>query len=177
MRLNDVVLHEKLKFLTTHPTDQYHAIILEDLTIWLDIFNIASFFHGRTPTKREYYECERIELTYPSPEWSPNSDLYAEEESKCVDKEGYAHKFRGARCSSSIIHDDGEFIRCINTLAILQTGEVRETISGVKSDKFKMNSDFLCNNWGIGNGIAGNTIKATTHLRAQTINHPNIERQ
>jgi hypothetical protein len=81
MRLNGVVLNERKKFLATHPTDQDHAIILEDLTISLDIYNVASFFHGRTPTRNEYDECERIELTYSSPEWSPNSDLYAEEES------------------------------------------------------------------------------------------------
>jgi hypothetical protein len=47
---------QQLKFLTAHPTDQDHAIILEDLTILLDIFNIASFFHGCTPAKREYNE-------------------------------------------------------------------------------------------------------------------------
>jgi hypothetical protein len=109
MRLNDVVLNERPKFLTTHPTDQDHAIVLEDLTISLDIFNVASFFHGRTPTKKEYEESERIELTYPSPEWSPNSDIYAEEESKCIDEEGYTRKFR-TRQTSSVIHDDGEFI-------------------------------------------------------------------
>jgi hypothetical protein len=63
MRLNDVVLNEQLKNLTTHPTDLDHPIVLEDLTISLDIFNVASFFHGRTPTRKEYDECERIELT------------------------------------------------------------------------------------------------------------------
>jgi hypothetical protein len=85
MMLNDVVLNEGPKLLTTHPTDQDHSIILKDLYISLDILNFASFFHGRTPTKKEYNECERIEVTYPSPEWSPNRTLYAEEESKCVD--------------------------------------------------------------------------------------------
>jgi hypothetical protein len=81
MRLNDVVLNKRPKFLTMHPTDQDHTIILEDLMISLEIFYVASFFHGRTPTRKEYDECEWIELTYPSPEWSPNSDLFAEEES------------------------------------------------------------------------------------------------
>jgi hypothetical protein len=89
MRLNDVVLNERPKFFTKHPTDLYHAIILEDLTISLYIFNVACFFHGRTATRTEYDKCERIDLTYPSPEWSPNSELYAEEESKCEDEEGY----------------------------------------------------------------------------------------
>jgi hypothetical protein len=154
MRLNSVVLNERPKFPTAHPTDQYHAIILGDLTISLDFFTVASFFHGRTPTRKEYNECKRIELTYPLPEWSPNSHLYAEEESKCVDEEGYARKFKGTRQTSSIIYDDGEFIRCINELTISKPDEVRETVSGINSDKFKMNTDVLCTIWGIGKNIA-----------------------
>jgi hypothetical protein len=136
IRLNDLVLNERPKFLTAHPTDQDHAIILEDLNILLDIFNVASFLHGRTPTKKEYEECERIELTYPLPEWSPNSDLYADEESKCVEEEGYARKFKGAGRTSSIFHDNGAFIRCINTLAILQADKARQSIFGINLDKF-----------------------------------------
>jgi hypothetical protein len=119
MRLNDVVLNKRPKFLTTHPTDQDHEIIMEDLKISLDIFNISSFFLGRAPTKKDYHECERFELAYPSPEWSPNSDLYAEEESKCEDKEGYACKFREERQTSSIIHDYGVLIRCIKRIGNL----------------------------------------------------------
>jgi hypothetical protein len=176
MRLNDVVLNEQPKFLTTHPTDQDHAIILEDLTISLNIFNVASFFHGRTPTRKEYKECKRIELTYPSPEWITNSDVYAEEESKCLDEEGNARKFKGTRRTSSVVHDDGEFIRSINALTISHD-EIRETVSGINSEKFKLNADVICTSWGIGKNIAENTIKATTHFRVQTVRHPNVERQ
>jgi hypothetical protein len=63
MRLNDIILNEQPKF----PIDHDHAIILQDLTISLDIFNVASFFHGKTPTQKQYDECKRIELAYPSP--------------------------------------------------------------------------------------------------------------
>jgi hypothetical protein len=83
MRLNDVVLNERPKFLTTHLTDKDHSIALEDLTIALDIHKVLSFFHGPTPNQEEYNGYDRIELTYPFPEWSPNTKLYAEEESKC----------------------------------------------------------------------------------------------
>jgi hypothetical protein len=146
------------------------------LTISLDIFNVASFFHGRTPTRKEYKECERIELTYPSPEWSTNSELYAEEETKCVDEEGYARKFKATRRTSSLVHDDGGFIRSINALTISQD-DIRETVSAINSEKFKLNPDVLCTNWGIGPNIAENTIKATTHLRVQTDSQPNVERR
>jgi hypothetical protein len=37
MKLNDVVLNEPPKFLTTYPSDQDLAIVLEDITISLDI--------------------------------------------------------------------------------------------------------------------------------------------
>jgi transposase InsO family protein len=179
VRLNDVVINERPKFLTKHPTDEDHAIILDDLIIALDIHKVSSFFHGRTPTQQEYDECDRIELTYPFPEWSPNTELYAEEESKCIDDEGYARKFKPSRQTSSVLHDEGEFIRCINALSITPTLEQcrSESISALNSDKYKLNADILCNNWGIGKTIAENTIKATTHLRVQTVNHPNVERR
>jgi hypothetical protein len=106
MRLNDVVMNKRPKLLTAHPIDRDHEIILEDLTILLAIYNDASFFHGLTPTNKEYEECERIELTYPSPKWSPNSKLYAKEETKCVDKEGYGCKFKGTQRASSMVQDD-----------------------------------------------------------------------
>jgi hypothetical protein len=50
-------------------------------------------------------------------------------------------------------------------------------ISLINSDKFKLSADIVCNKWGIGKTIAENTIKATTNLRVQTINHPNVERR
>jgi hypothetical protein len=68
LRLNDVVLNELPKFLTAHLADQDHAIVSGGLTIALDIYNVSSFFHGRTPIQKDYNECDRIELTYPFPE-------------------------------------------------------------------------------------------------------------
>jgi hypothetical protein len=51
MRLDGIVLNERPKFLTTHPADLEHSIVLEESTISLDIFNVAYLFHGRTPKK------------------------------------------------------------------------------------------------------------------------------
>jgi hypothetical protein len=149
MRLNDMVLNERPKFLTKHPPNEDHAIVLEDLTIALDIHKVLSFFHGQTPSQEDYNECDRIELTYPFPEWSPNTELYDEEESKFIDDEGYARKFKASRQALSIIHDDGEFIRCITALSITLTTEEREinSISALKSDDYKLNAVVLCNNW------------------------------
>jgi hypothetical protein len=102
--------------------------------------------------------------------------LYAKEESKCVDEEGYARKFKGTRTIYSVVHDDGEFIRSVNALT-MSHDSIKETVSGINSEKFKLNADVLCTNWSIGKSIAENTIKATSHLRVQTVDHPNIERR
>jgi hypothetical protein len=51
LRLNDVVVNERPKFLTSRPTDQDHAIVVNDLVMCLRIHNVASYFDARTPTK------------------------------------------------------------------------------------------------------------------------------
>jgi hypothetical protein len=137
---------------------------------------VSSFFHGPTPTQKEYDECDRIELIYPFPKCITNTELYAEEESKCVDEEVYGSKCKESRKASSVINDNGKFLRCINTLSITYTDEYNN-ISALKSDKFKLSANVLCNHWGIGKTIANNTIKATKHLRVQTINNPKVERR
>jgi hypothetical protein len=93
LRLNDVVANERPKFLTPHPTDQDHAIGVNDLVMCLRIHNVASYFDTRTPTKNEYEECDRIKLTYPFQEWCPHDTKYAKEEIKRTDDEGYVRQF------------------------------------------------------------------------------------
>jgi hypothetical protein len=72
-----------------------------------------------------------------------------------------------SRRALSVIHNDGEFMRCINALSITPTTEEREidSISALKSDKYKLKT------------IVNNTIKATTHLQVQIVNHPSVERR
>jgi hypothetical protein len=53
-------------------------------------------------------------LTRPFPEWSPHDPVYAKEEAKCIDEEGYVRWFRNTRQVSSVIHDEGNFINGIN---------------------------------------------------------------
>jgi hypothetical protein len=110
MRLNDVVINERPKFLTNHPTDNDHAMIIDGLVIPLEIHKVESFFHACKPTKKEYEECDRLELTSPFPEWSPHDPVYAEKESKCLDEEGYVRQFRNHRQLSSVTHDEGDLL-------------------------------------------------------------------
>ena len=166
LRLNDVVVNERPKFLTHKPTEDDHALRVEELLIPLDIHKVASYFSGRKPTKKEYEECTRIELTYPYPEWAPHDPIYAEEESKCKDDEGYVTDFRRVE-SLNTVFDENEFITRINELSI----------SSVSSEKFKLTPDVLCQNWGIGRVIAERTMNATTQLRVRTVSHPTVERR
>jgi hypothetical protein len=102
--------------------------------------------------------------------------LYAEKESKCVDEDGYAGRFKGTSSTSSVVHDNGELIRSINALT-MSHAPIKETVSGINSEKFKLNAEVFCTNYGIGKSIAEYTIKASTHLRVQTAYHPNVERR
>ena len=88
LRLNDVAINERPKFLTIKPTDKDHSIICGDLLIPLDLKGVTSYFPARKPTRVEYESCQRIELTYPDPEWKPNDERYAEEESSCSQSDG-----------------------------------------------------------------------------------------
>jgi hypothetical protein len=103
LRLNDVVINERPKFLTSHPTEKDHAIIVDDLLMCLSIHKVASYFDARTPTKKEYEECDRIELTYPFPEWSPHDPVFAEEEAKRTDDDGCVRGFKKCRRVSQVI--------------------------------------------------------------------------
>ena len=163
LRLNDVVLNERPKFLTQRPTEEDHAMIIDDLIIPLELVGVTSTFPGRMPTQKEYEECKRYEVTYPHPEWCPHTTLYAEEEARFTNEDGTLRDLD--RSISSVIHDDERFINGLNVVA------------GVSSRKTIMSPDLLCKNWGIGRSLAENTIKATTQKAVRTVAYPNVERR
>ena len=73
VRMNNVKLGDKPKFLTEDPTNESHAISCEDITgtlisITLQLKGVTSYFPTRKPTKHEFDTCPRIELTYLTPE-------------------------------------------------------------------------------------------------------------
>jgi hypothetical protein len=69
LRMNDIKLNERPKFLTGTPTVKYHALVIDKLVIPLSLHGVTSSFHGPMPTTKEYKECARTELTYPHPDW------------------------------------------------------------------------------------------------------------
>lgn len=84
LRLNDIEVDEKPKFLTDAPTEKTHAISIPSLdqdepyVISLSIKGVTSYFPTRKPTKQEYEESEqRYVLTSDSPEWNPSESDYS----------------------------------------------------------------------------------------------------
>ena len=85
VRMNDVKLDDKSKFLTEDPADESHAISCEDkmgtlIDITLALKGVTSYFATRKPTKHEFENCPRIELTCMTPEWDPYSTTFQEQE-------------------------------------------------------------------------------------------------
>ena len=93
MRLNEVEVDEKPKFLTNNPTEKSHAVVLknekEELLIPLHLSGVTSYFATRKPTREEYEASDSIfELTAESPEWDPQSTKFSNEESELLDYKG-----------------------------------------------------------------------------------------
>ncbi len=82
LRLNDIIVNDKPKFLTDTPTERDHAIIVTDpetnneLLIPLSIKGISLTFPTCKPTQDEYLTCPQFTLTYDSPEYEPTDGHY-----------------------------------------------------------------------------------------------------
>jgi Reverse transcriptase (RNA-dependent DNA polymerase) len=177
LRLHDVTINERPKFLTDKPIDTDHTIIIEDLIIPLEIHKVSSFFYARKPSLKEYNECERLELTCPFPEWNPHDIYFAEEEAKYLDDEGYL--IRQVNQFNQVTYDEHNFLTNINGWATnISTVDSKSfEVLAIQSNKFKLTPDILSKNWGIGQALARRTIDATTQLRVRSVANPSIERR
>ena len=97
VRMNDVKLDDKPRFLTEDATNESHAISCEDNTgtlinITLELKRVTSYFPTRKPTMNEFDNCPRIELTYLASEWDPHSTTFQEQEEALMDKKGKLHE-------------------------------------------------------------------------------------
>ena len=98
VRMNDTKLDDKPKFLTDDPTDESHATSCEDntgtlISTTLALKGVTSYFPKRKPTKPEFENCPRIELTFLTPEWDPHSTTFQEQEEALVDNKGKLHEW------------------------------------------------------------------------------------
>ena len=104
VRMNDVKLDDKPKFLTEDPTNESHAISCKDnmgtlINIALELKGVTSYFPTRKPTKYEFDTYPRIELTYLIPEWDPHSTTFQEQEDALMDNRGRLHEWSNKRKS------------------------------------------------------------------------------
>ena len=176
LRLNDVKVNERPKFLMAKPTEKDHAIIAGELLIPLDLHGITSFFHGRRPTMKEYEECERIELTYPDPQWSPHDGVYAEEEALQQDLDG-TDRVNYRRIWA--IHDEENFERDLSEgLRVASLTSQDLEIAALSSDnpRYKLTPEALSKTWGVGITVATRTLEATTQRAVRTVVNPSVER-
>jgi hypothetical protein len=96
LRLNDIIVNDKPKFLTDTPTERDHAIIVTDpetnneLLIPLSIKGVSSTFPTCMLTQDEYLTCPQFTLTYDSPEYEPTNGHCEEMEwqsIKCLNRQ------------------------------------------------------------------------------------------
>ena len=102
VRMNDVKLDDKPKFLTEDPTNESYGISCDDNTgtlinITLELKGVTSYFPTWKPTKHEFDNCPRIELTYLTPEWDPHSTAFQEQEEAFMANKGKLHEWSNKR--------------------------------------------------------------------------------
>ena len=172
LRLNDVELNERPKFLSRTPTELDHALLIDKLVIPLSIHGVTSFFHARRPTMKEYEECERHELTFSHPTWQPHRSTYAEEEEQLS-----TDVFRLRQVA--VIHDEHKFGSDLIEIAKVSSSNESSVISSFNSDnpQFKMSPDILAKTWNVGKTIAERTLHATTQRAVRTVASPSVERR
>ena len=102
--MNDVKLNDRPQVLTEDPTDESHAISCDDSTgplvnITMSLKGVTSYFPAMKPTKHLFNNYPRIELTYVTPEWFPQSTPFQEQEDAHMDNKEKLHEWNNKRMS------------------------------------------------------------------------------
>ena len=110
LRVNDVEVNERPKFLTRYLTDSSYAIIIPSegcevrLTIPLSLEGVTSYFPTRKPTREEYERaCTQFELTSEVPEWNPHTNLFSDQEEALVDDSGMLLDYAQPECERTLL--------------------------------------------------------------------------
>jgi hypothetical protein len=96
LRDNGVRVNDEPKYMALNPTNETHALLVprlhendDPLLIPLSLYNVASYFPTRKPSREEFDSSDledHYELTYESPEWDPRSDDFANQEASMLDR-------------------------------------------------------------------------------------------
>jgi hypothetical protein len=96
-RVNDVTVNDTPKFLARDPTDQTHALTLDDpdhpaqmVTLPLALRGVTSLLNVRAPTLDEWNSGTfwRLHLTSETLTWDPTMTLYEDQEMAMTDYSG-----------------------------------------------------------------------------------------
>jgi hypothetical protein len=112
-RVNDVIVDETPKFLAPRPTDQTHALTVNDpvdpsqmLTLPLSLRGVTSLLYVRNVTADDFYNSDipRIDLTSETLTWDPTTTLYEEQEEGMLDFSGDIVRDAAVRGPSLVIN-------------------------------------------------------------------------
>ena len=187
VRMNDVKLDGKPKFLTEDPTNESCENNIGTLiTITLELKGVTSYFPMRKPTNHEFDHYPRIELTYLTPEWDPHSTTFQEQEEALMDNKGKLHEW------GSKERNNGRYISIFDTmqastltecqddpthnLSLSLNGQVQVSgvVSGVNTRKGKaeVTPNDLAKRWNISLETAKRTLLKTTQRGLRTSPNP-----
>ena len=189
--MNDVKLDDKPKVLTEDPANESHAISCEDNTgtlinLTLDLKGVTSYVPTRKPTKHEFDNCPRIELTYLTLEWDPHSTTFQEQEEALMDNKGKLHEWssKGKNADRYISIFDTMLASTLTecqvdpthnlSLALNDQVEVSGIVSAVytKKGKAQVTPYDLAKTWNIGLETAKRTLLKTTQSGLRTSPNP-----
>ena len=195
VRVNDVRLDNTPKFLTENLTNHNNAIYFaeEDVTVPMSLHGVTSYFPTRKPTLQEYYnstnkeEGVQCELTYETPDWDPQDEMFSTQEDNMVNSQGNVLRRGGLR---------GEARKFMVAGLVVETKEpslqeVEDDLGQVLNDnriisgvgvtatesKRKLDAATLADKWDIGLDKAARTIEKTTQRGMRTVLHPSLSRR
>ena len=95
IRLTDAEVNECPKCLSRHPKIEDHSIYFpsdenfeEGYRIPLQLYGTILYIPTTVPTKREFVELARYNLTPDAPEWNPHTEVYGNQEHSMLNYQG-----------------------------------------------------------------------------------------
>jgi hypothetical protein len=201
-RVNDVIVNDVPKFLTLNPTDNTHAIVVQDpddldqhICFPLDLQGVTSYLTVRKPTLIEWESGDilHIDMTAEHLDWDPNNPTYSQQEAAMTDFRGktISRPDRGqtfvinslsSMTSSAIdVTDNENFglaldLQVTISIAALDTTKTKPGRIHSKAGK-PVDAETLAKRWMIPAKRANATVTKTTQRGVRTCLHPTLSRR
>ena len=187
-RMNDVIINECPKFLSSQPNDETHSIYFpkEDVRIPLSTHGVHSYLPTRKPTLWELDHLDELELTSNDLEWDPHATTFSEHENNMLDDRGH-HRPPRTRTNTRSVAALGisQVSNCLTEISSTLEPELfvealnsQNRISSVNSkERQTMSAAKLANRWNIGLDAAKRTLDRTTQRGIRLVANPSINRR